>query len=47
MKDNQQDWVVEYPLIPGCVSQGNTQDEALQNIQQRLASSGSKASLIN
>jgi len=27
-------FVVEVPSLPGCVSQGNTRDEAIQNIQE-------------
>jgi predicted RNase H-like HicB family nuclease len=29
-------WVVECPSIPGCVSQGKTKDEALENIQDAI-----------
>ncbi len=29
-------WVVECPSIPGCVSQGNTEDEALENIKDAI-----------
>ncbi|MGH9197329.1 MAG: type II toxin-antitoxin system HicB family antitoxin, partial [Acidimicrobiia bacterium] len=29
-------WNVECPAIPGCVSQGQTKDEALQNIQDAI-----------
>lgn len=29
-------WVVECPAIPGCVSQGETESEALQNIQEAI-----------
>ena len=27
-------WVVECPEVPGCVSQGDTQEEALENIRE-------------
>jgi predicted RNase H-like HicB family nuclease len=30
-------WVVECPTIPGCVSQGQTRDEALKNIEEAIA----------
>lgn len=30
-------WIVECPSIPGCVSQGKTEDEALANIQEAIA----------
>lgn len=30
-------WVVECPSIPGCVSQGQTKDEALANVQEAIA----------
>ncbi|MGQ0591097.1 MAG: type II toxin-antitoxin system HicB family antitoxin [Gammaproteobacteria bacterium] len=29
-------WTVECPAIPGCVSQGQTKDEALQTIQDAI-----------
>lgn len=29
--------VVECPAIPGCVSQGRTEDEALSNIREAIA----------
>jgi len=31
-RDEDGVWVVECPSIPGCVSQGKTKDEALENI---------------
>lgn len=31
-RDEDGVWVVEFPSIPGCVSQGGTKDEALENI---------------
>jgi predicted RNase H-like HicB family nuclease len=30
-------WVVECPAIPGCVSQGNTKEEALANVKEAIA----------
>ena len=29
-------WVVEVPSLPGCVSQGKTRDEALENIKEAI-----------
>ena len=30
-------WIVECPAIPGCVSQGDTREEALRNIHDAIA----------
>lgn len=30
-------WFVECPSIPGCVSQGQTREEALKNIQEAIS----------
>ncbi len=30
-------FVVEVPALPGCISQGNTREEALVNIQEAIA----------
>jgi len=29
-------WVVECPTLPGCISQGKTREEAIQNIRQAI-----------
>lgn len=29
-------WVVECPSIPGCISQGKTRDEAIENIREAI-----------
>jgi len=29
-------WVVECPSLPGCVSQGKTKEEALENIREAI-----------
>ena len=29
-------WVVECPSLPGCVSQGKTRQEAIQNIKEAI-----------
>jgi len=36
-RDEDGVWIVECPSIPGCVSQGDTKDEALANIQEAIA----------
>ncbi|MCC6159991.1 MAG: type II toxin-antitoxin system HicB family antitoxin [Deltaproteobacteria bacterium] len=30
-------WVVEVPSLPGCVSQGQSRDEALANVRDAIA----------
>jgi predicted RNase H-like HicB family nuclease len=35
-RDEDGVWIVECPAIPGCVSQGQTKDEAVQNIQDAI-----------
>ena len=36
-RDEDGVWIAECPSIPGCVSQGNTREEALTNIQEAIA----------
>ncbi len=36
-RDEDGIWVVECPSIPGCVSQGTTKDEALENIREAIS----------
>jgi len=36
-RDEDGTWVVECPSIPGCVSQGATKDEALENVKDAIA----------
>ena len=36
-RDEDGIWVVECPSIPGCVSQGKTREEALENIKEAIA----------
>ena len=36
-RDEDGVWVVECPSIPGCVSQGKTKDEALENIRDAIS----------
>lgn len=35
-RDEDGVWVVECPSIPGCVSQGATKEEALQNVRDAI-----------
>jgi predicted RNase H-like HicB family nuclease len=35
-RDEDGAWVVECPAIPGCVSQGRTRDEAVENIREAI-----------
>ena len=35
-RDEDAVWIVECPAIPGCVSQGKTKEEALQNIKDAI-----------
>lgn len=35
-RDEDGVWIVECPSIPGCVTQGKTKDEALENIKEAI-----------
>jgi predicted RNase H-like HicB family nuclease len=35
-KDEDGVWIVECPSIPGCVSQGTTKEEALENVKDAI-----------
>jgi len=35
-RDEDGVWIVECPSIPGCVSQGVTKDEAIENIKDAI-----------
>jgi predicted RNase H-like HicB family nuclease len=35
-RDEDGVWITECPSIPGCVSQGETKDEALENIKDAI-----------
>jgi predicted RNase H-like HicB family nuclease len=35
-QDEEGWYIVECPIIPGCLSQGETQEEALQNIKKAI-----------
>ena len=35
-KDGDGYWVVECPSLPGCISQGKTEEEALTNIKEAM-----------
>jgi predicted RNase H-like HicB family nuclease len=30
-------WVIECPSLPGCISQGSTREEAIENIKEAIA----------
>jgi predicted RNase H-like HicB family nuclease len=36
-RDEDGVWIAECPSIPGCVSQGRTKEEAIENIQEAIA----------
>jgi predicted RNase H-like HicB family nuclease len=36
-RDEDGIWIAECPSIPGCVSQGQTREEALANIKEAIA----------
>lgn len=36
-RDEDGKWVIACPSIPGCVSQGDTRDQALANIREAIA----------
>ena len=36
-RDEDGVWVIECPAIPGCVSQGETKNQALGNIKEAIA----------
>ena len=36
-RDEDGVWIVECPAIPGCVSQGETREQALDNIRAAIA----------
>lgn len=35
-RDEDGVWIIECPSIPGCVSQGETKDEAIENIKDAI-----------
>lgn len=35
-RDEDAIWVIECPSIPGCVSQGKTKEEALENVKDAI-----------
>ena len=36
-RDEDGVWIVECPAIPGCVSQGDSREQALANIREAIA----------
>jgi len=37
VRDEDGVWVAECPSVPGCVSQGQTRDEAMANVREAVA----------
>ena len=35
-RDEDGIWIAECPSVPGCVSQGNTKEEALENVKEAI-----------
>ena len=35
-RDEDGIWIIECPSIPGCVSQGNIKEEALENVKEAI-----------
>jgi predicted RNase H-like HicB family nuclease len=35
-RDEDGVWIAEYPSIPGCVSQGSTREEAIENVKEAI-----------
>ena len=35
-QDEDDMWIVECPTIPGCISQGSSKEEALENIKEAI-----------
>ncbi|MGK7886807.1 MAG: type II toxin-antitoxin system HicB family antitoxin [Crocosphaera sp.] len=35
-RDEDNIWIIECPSIPGCISQGETKEEALNNIKDAI-----------
>ncbi|HEX9735244.1 MAG TPA: type II toxin-antitoxin system HicB family antitoxin [Thermoanaerobaculia bacterium] len=35
-RDEDGMWIAECPSVPGCVSQGRTKDEALENVKEAI-----------
>lgn len=36
-RDEAGNWIAEVPSLPGCVTQGETRDEALENIRDAIS----------
>ena len=36
-RDEDGIWIAECPSIPGCVSQGETKEEAIRNVEEAIA----------
>lgn len=35
-RDEEGNWIAEVPTLPGCVSQGETREEAISNIREAI-----------
>lgn len=35
-QDENGDWIAEVPSLPGCISDGKTREEALQNVKEAI-----------
>jgi predicted RNase H-like HicB family nuclease len=35
-QDENGDWIAEVPSLPGCVSDGKTREEALENVKEAI-----------
>ena len=35
-RDEEDNWIAEVPSLPGCVTQGETRDEAIANIKEAI-----------
>ena len=42
-RDEDGVWIIECPSIPGCISQGATKEEALENIQDAISEAYTEA----
>jgi predicted RNase H-like HicB family nuclease len=36
-QDEEGNWIAEVPSLPGCISQGDTREEAIANIREAIA----------
>ena len=36
-QDEESNWIAEVPSLPGCVTQGDSREEAIENIREAIA----------